>query len=310
MSRTELIGHHAIWWRSTIKREGDKFVPTPPFHPYDPFEHYWPQGRATRGERSLLYLFLDVDSNNPDQILSFTQRFGVLGDTHKSGWSYLLPKDQNRKLKRHLGRSLNRLPSEMRGIMLQGFEDLIGVKILGAPPEPVLCEPMTIEAFRHAQDLVQLIVESLYVRPKKNIPAPPPGWIPSFAVEDDRADLRRIREDVILENAPEAISNLLSHKLSGVRPRLTWNPHSLQWETAWDVGSLEAAIYLMLLFDMQGRGHILKCPWCNAVFLGDHPRTEYCSRRCQNSAKVARHRANKSTGSKKGNKQLKEMKNG
>ena len=198
--------------------------------------------------------------------------------------------------------------------MLQSFEDLIAVQVSGAPPQPVLCEPMTIQAFKGAQELLQHIIDSLYVPsnvpPRKNRPVLDLDWIASLDIEDDRPDLLRIREDIIFEKPPEAISNLLSHKLSGVRPRLSWNPHTLGWETAWDVGSLEAAIYLMLLFDLQGRGHILKCPRCNEVFLGDHPRTEYCSSRCQNSAKVARHRANKLAGTENAAKPLKGTKHG
>jgi len=194
--------------------------------------------------------------------------------------------------------------------MVQSYEDLIDVNILGARPEPALCEPMTIEVFKHAQELLQAIVDNLYGSPKKQESyASPDGQESGYSADGGRPDLRKIRKDITFE-PPEAISNLLSHKLSAVRPRLTWNPQNLQWETGWDIGSLEAAMYLMLLFDIQGRGHILRCPWCNAVFLGDHPRTEYCSPRCQNNAKVARHRANKQTGTVKGHKRLKEKTHG
>ena len=123
-------------------------------------------------------------------------------------------------------------------------------------------------------------------------------------------NLYRVRHDIIFADQSEPISNFLSRKLSAVRPRLNWNEQTLQWETGWDVGSLEGAMYLMVFFDIQGRGHILKCPWCKKVFLGDHPRTEYCSRPCQNNAKVARHRAKQSAINERPNRPLQEKSHG
>src|SRR5690349_479858 len=104
MPRTELVGHHATWWRSGVKRAGDKLIPIAPFQPYDPFQHYWPQGSAGRGERSLPYLFLDVDPDDPAEILSFTERFGVLGDSKKSAWSSLSKDTDITLVKKALGR--------------------------------------------------------------------------------------------------------------------------------------------------------------------------------------------------------------
>ena len=76
-----------------------------------------------------------------------------------------------------------------------------------------------------------------------------------------------------------------------IRPRPLWDVVKDQWVTIWDVGTLEAAMYLMLLFDIQGRGQILTCPRCRKVFVADRARTQFCSNPCQNAAKVQRFRA-------------------
>ena len=93
-----------------------------------------------------------------------------------------------------------------------------------------------------------------------------------------------------------------SLKLSMARPRLLWDEQGATWMTGWDIGSLESAMYLMFFFDIRGRGHILMCPWCQNIFLGDHPRTQFCSPRCQNSDKVHRYRQRLAEPKRKGKK--------
>jgi hypothetical protein len=83
----------------------------------------------------------------------------------------------------------------------------------------------------------------------------------------------------------------MTSRLSMIRPRPLWDEVKDQWATTWDVGTLEAAMYLMLLFDIQGRGQILTCPRCRKVFVADRARTQFCSNPCQNAAKVQRFRA-------------------
>ena len=53
--------HASLWWRSSIRIEGTRLVPVPPFVPYNPFDSYFPIETATREQRSLPYLFLDVN---------------------------------------------------------------------------------------------------------------------------------------------------------------------------------------------------------------------------------------------------------
>lgn len=88
MGRSELVGHHAVWWRSDVRQDKNILTPIPPFEPYDPFDWYWPQGGGTREERSLPYQFLDVDVAAPASVHQFSQRFGVLGNPKNEGWAY------------------------------------------------------------------------------------------------------------------------------------------------------------------------------------------------------------------------------
>ena len=76
-----------------------------------------------------------------------------------------------------------------------------------------------------------------------------------------------------------------------VRPYLAWDTERESWALAWDIGSLEAAMYLMLLFDVHGGGPIRPCQRCRTVFLGTTNRARFCSARCLNTDKVRRFRA-------------------
>jgi hypothetical protein len=80
-------------------------------------------------------------------------------------------------------------------------------------------------------------------------------------------------------------------KLTMVRPYLSWDTDAGNWVLAWDIGSLEAAMYLMLLLDVHGGGPIRTCQRCRTVFLGTTGRARFCSARCLNTEKVGRFRA-------------------
>ena len=76
-----------------------------------------------------------------------------------------------------------------------------------------------------------------------------------------------------------------------VRPYLSWDTDGGNWALAWDIGSLEAAMYLMLLLDVHGGGPIHTCQRCRTVLLGTTRRACFCSARCLNTYKVRRFRA-------------------
>ena len=77
----------SLWWRSGIRIEGTRLVPVSPFVPYNPFDWYFPIETATREQRSLPYLFLDVDDEDIHAVARFCERFGVLGNFQNVGWA-------------------------------------------------------------------------------------------------------------------------------------------------------------------------------------------------------------------------------
>ncbi len=79
--------HASLWWRSGIRIEGTRLVPVPPFVPYNPFDSYFPIETATREQRSLPYLLLDVDYEDIEAVARFCERFGVLGNFQNVGWA-------------------------------------------------------------------------------------------------------------------------------------------------------------------------------------------------------------------------------
>lgn len=102
-------------------------------------------------------------------------------------------------------------------------EDFVRLSSFGSPPDHSRCEPMSIEDFKNAQETLYRTIEFA-----RMCQSPPESFSASVMVS-----LQRL------------LSRSISWKLSNVRPRLHWNEQAARWQTAWDIGSLEAAIYLI-----------------------------------------------------------------
>lgn len=251
MPRTAPLNYYSVWWRSPIRVEGETLLPVGPPHAYDPFEHYFPHGTSTRdGRRSLPYIFLNIDADKIDEVTAFCEQFGLLGNPTQ-GWERWAWNQEGG------GEDLHRFFSELP----RGDHVVMRTILQRRLPDPSLAmAPMSIEAFKSAQTTLGLVA-------------------------------RLVREDLSGHQIDRRLLELMfTIKLTMARPRLRWNQPQGRWQTCWDVGSLETAMYLMVLFDMEGGGHILACTRCGKTFLGDHPRIEYCSTRCQNHHKVDRFR--------------------
>lgn len=262
--------HSSIWWQSAIKVDGERFIPQPPFTPYNPFDWYFPIERATREQQSLPYRFLDVDGDDTQAVARFCERFGVLGDFRNVGWG-------------QWATAINPLASTItEGLPPAQAQEALSKSNFyrasaGTRPNPTLCVPMELDQFRQAQ---RELYESIVYAQRA------PGNQPETLLLPDE----NISSGLSLKEIRYRASFTMASRLSMVRPRPVWDTVHEQWVTVWDVLTLEAAMYLMVLFDIQGRGNILACPRCGKIFVGDRPRTQFCSPQCQNAAKVQRFR--------------------
>ena len=140
-------------------------------------------------------------------------------------------------------------------------------QIAGIAPDHSLCVPMGWDDFRRAQAQLREATAWVITGTKKG------------------------QSKAVQEKARAALQERFRWKLTMVRPYLSWDPDGGKWVLAWDIGSLEAAMYLMLLLDIHGGGPIRACQRCGTVFLGTTSRARFCSTRCLNTVKVRRFRA-------------------
>jgi hypothetical protein len=256
MPTIQLTDLAATWERCAITLNGQTLEPAPPITPYNLFDFYFPAGRALkRGRRSLHYEFLRVDASKIEEVVDFCERFGLL-----------------------------RILDEGKGTaILDVFTEEADPKELARYPA------YSVGAARLAR--------------YGDTPAPPGGYR-ALPLEDFRDAQAQLRKAVTLAQASQQthtrddarkarfnLRQLMSPKLQFVYPRPVWDEQQARWVTGWDIRSLEGAMYLMLLLDLQGGGIIRTCPWDSTIFLGDE-RTRYCSLRCQNAHNVQLFRQN------------------
>ncbi|MDK2744426.1 MAG: hypothetical protein NDI90_16110 [Nitrospira sp. BO4] len=257
----------AVWWKPRDVFISDTtFHPRPPFEPYNPFVHYHPHTlkQTTRSTKSLYYQFLQVDPEDQKAIAKFCCDYGMLGRLDNAGWIMWGMEKPGFADSLHI-MGLNE-PSpfgllyeqDMRGTMLR--------QIAGIPPDPSLCIPMEWDDFRKVQGQLREATE----------------WASTMASK------RKPKEK---GKAQTALHQRLRWKLSMVRPNVSRDNKKAKWRFTWDIGSLEAAFYLMLLSDVCGGGQIRNCELCGTFFLGITSRGRFCSNRCLNTFKVRRFRA-------------------
>lgn len=245
----------AVWWRGKVKKRGDQIVPLQK-EPYNPFLHYSPAGvRTPKDEetRSLPYRFLQVDSSSEGAVLAFVERYGVLGDSSHESWSQWAKEAYRTAFQ----------PYER--MMIKKDLPTIEEEIAGLSPLRALVRPMPFTEFKSVQSELQETIE----------------WMRQLQENRSRPNSR------ILE---VKIRRRFRYKLAMVRPYADWKRKDGTWQTGWDAGSLESLLYLMVLYDAQGRGEIRVCPWCKKTYMADRPKMKYCSDKCGGALRVDRHR--------------------
>jgi hypothetical protein len=258
----------ACWWTPRgVVLEGTTFRPIAPFALYNPFKYHYPHSLkdTTRATKSLCYEFLHVKTDNHKAVAAFCRRYGVLGRLDNPGWiMWGMEKSGSNDFLKYLGFDE---PSPL-GLLYE--HDVRGAtlrQITGNAPDHSLCVPMEWEDFKRAQAQLRETTEWVTTGTKKG------------------------QSKAVQEKARSALQERFRWKLTMVRPYLSWDTDRGSWALAWDIGSLEAAMYLMLLFDVHGGGPIRACQRCRTVFLGTTNRARFCSARCLNTDKVRRFRA-------------------
>jgi hypothetical protein len=254
MHTVQLTNLAAAWARCRVEFKGGTLQPVAPFIPYNPFDFYFPAGQAREREQRSLYLeFLRVDALKPESIVDFCERFGVLRilDEGKSPSIVDAFEEETdpRDLAKYPWYSLGAARLARYG---DGPVDLGGYN------------PLTVEEFRTAQTRLRHAVT----------------WAQAWQAAPSREDAAKARFN---------LRQLVNPRLQWAYARLVWDEQQSRWVSGWDIRSLEAAMYLMLHFDLQGPGRIRICPWCQTLFLGD-ARTRFCSLRCQNAQNVSQFR--------------------
>lgn len=252
------------WYRSAVKLEGETIIPIPPFEIYNPFDLYYSASDIRQGQRSLYLEFLNVNSNKPEEIISFCERFGMLGDPEQA-------KTQAKYLRRltaqHLSEGSNRLSKRDKKDFIEKMEKMAEPN-LGIPEE---CSfPVTISSFKTKQ-------EEFY--PLKVI-------FPATLVSTDS-------QPIWISVMTERTNHFLAE--SNVIPKVKFNFQQNKWELVWASNSLIGYLTLMLMLDLLGPGEILSCPRCQKFFVTASNRVKYCSPSCYENFKVQKYQNKKKT---------------
>ena len=258
---------NTLWWKPRrVALRGTTFYAIAPFKPYNPFSHYHSHSlkETTRARKSLCYEFLQVNADQQKEVVDFCRRYGVLGRLDNPGWiRWGMWKSGGEDFIKAVGLDepspLGLLYEDERGARLR--------EIAGIPPDQSLCVPMEWDDFRKAQIQLREAMQ----------------WA-SIVVRKKESKARKRKAQI-------ALRDRLRWKLTMARPYFSWDTSKANCSFAWDIGSLEAAFYLMLLSDVSGGGIIRNCELCGTVFLGLTSRARFCSTRCLNTSKVRRFRA-------------------
>jgi hypothetical protein len=268
MNAQSSVQLQALWWKPRgVVLEGTTLRPLAPLAPYNPFAYHYPHSLkdTTRATKSLCYEFLRVKTDDQKAVADFCCRYGVLGRLDNPGWiMWGMEKSGSNDCLKYLGFD------EPSPLGLLHEHDVRGARlrqIAGMAPDHSLCVPMEWDDFRRAQ--AQLREATVWVATVTN----------------------KGQSKAVKEKAQCALRERFRWKLTMVRPYLSWDTDGGNWALAWDIGSLEAAMYLMLLLDVHGGGPIRTCQRCRTVFLGTTRRARFCSTRCLNTDKVRRFRA-------------------
>lgn len=278
------------WYQSAVKLEGKTIVPAPPFEPYNPFDQYYSSSQVRQGQISLYLEFLSVDSDKPEEVLNFCQRFGVLGsvdsiipilspsDSHLLAFAEsveLISKKPRKdslaepfaaprlwvQVADHVGKIKIQDPGKAQEVG-ELFGQLHRNSTRLDPTE--ICVPMEISEFRKAQS-------------------------------DLRDEVYQDLDQPYLQTRKDHTIGVINEQLfkAYVRPYLQWDIQRGQPRLDWESHTLLGILWMMMMLDFLGPGKILTCPRCSTLFMTASNRMKYCSPSCYGVHKVQKYQKKK-----------------
>jgi hypothetical protein len=239
----------------------DAIIPVPPFEPYNPFERYYSSSEIRQGDKSLYLEFLGVDADNPEEVVNFCERFGVLGDAEKAG-EWLEDKGLQRIRTEY---DLETFADLAKNDRLK--KDLIGKPATDRFPPEQLCLTQSIGEFKSCQLAL------------RNALTPDPAIFPAWSPTQLKDITRSFTNNFLMD--------------SHVQPQLNWNVQEDRWELIWVSYDLFGYLCIMLMLDLLGRGKFLSCPRCDKIFLTASNRVKFCSPSCYENYKVQKYQKKK-----------------
>jgi hypothetical protein len=275
---------HAIWYRSPMEiiDLGEPCIkPIGPLETYNPFEKYYPYSQGSREQKALHFQFLTVDADNPQEVLKFCQRYGVLGSGLRP--KKFRPDDEfllasilglfagNPKACHSFGDPDNLMSRwnvsartwvDFTELLSTNPKELVKkyIKESSEFPQEDIYTTMSISEFKDQQALMKYTL--------------------GYATQQQN------QEEAILQ---EMITGIVNANLLYISPRLRWDAQDAQWGLTWNTTSLIGILWLMVLFDLLSPGKFHSCPRCHQFFLANSPRVRFCSQQCGNVFKVQKY---------------------
>ena len=243
--------------------------PTGPFHEYDPFKFYYSPGSASKGMRSLPYLFADINPDNTEDLLAFCQRFGMPGPFNEfenwEDWGFQPFDVSDPAVQQRLtGRNVYAIQQELIQLSM-----------------PVDSSAIRIMSLRRLSEEVYSFKNLFILAENQAAPNRTKKWI----TDKDNPKLLRGWFRPIPSNTSEAtalLEEMLARGCRQLRMRFVNDVQSSAWTMNWESLSLTSLMYLMVAMDLQGHGKIQTCPACNRLFWAHRSGKTYCSPECQN----------------------------
>ena len=298
----------------------DSVIPIGPFEEYDPFQNYYPFGSSNRKLKSLYLDFLKVNAKDPKEILTFCERFGVLGETNAAlerplstsslTFSSIFPIV---RLKLSPGSSYNKkqVIAAIKFYQRPGLEGHSGLK-RAAIDNPSTTKGNSdtwseerirkfLEDMERAWDesprnFIREISEGFGGEPRNREYKEPMALSVFQRHQLIMKETLMLLQSEQFDEEPQLRRDFIASVINCnvvVIPKLGWNASEGCWRVEFGATSLITLLWTMLMLDLSGPGRVLSCPRCGKFFLATSSKIRFCSLQCNNVYKVQQYNLRK-----------------